>query len=701
MFRLLKVRPLLGRVFSPEEDRPGGPPVVLLSHHLWQRRFSGEPGIIGRAVAVNGTLRSIVGVMPAGFYLNRDQVTLPESDRLWIPLAQELGAQGMRWRNVQNVRVWARLKPGVSREQAQAEMEIIQGRVQHQFQPVDERRGVKILPLGDWRIERVRRTYGLLAILLGAVGFVLLIACANVANLQLARTVGRTQEMGVRLALGASRFRIVRQLLTESLLLSAIGAGVGLLLAIGGIEWLSARVPETTGIPRLDQLAIDGRVLGCTLLAAVVAGVLFGLAPALESLRTTVQDSLKERSRGSASGVRGRRLGNVLVGSQVALTLMLLVGAGLLVRSFLELQRVDPGINPRNVLTVRIPAPDRPENVDPGDLQKRDAFVQDLLKRLQSLPGVTAVGYIDSLPLTRGSRSSGFAIEGQVSPASPRATTHIVSTGYFQTMSIPLKLGRVFDERDVRGSLPVAVINETMAARVWPGENPVGKRIKETGPDARDPWFTVVGVVGDVRDSQLDSEPKPEVYGASLQLGTESLRATVVLRTSSEPSLLVALVRKEISALDSKQPMANVQTMEEVLARSAAPQRFNMTLIGLLACIALVLATAGIYGVMAYSVAQRTREIGLRMALGAQSGNVLSLVIGQGMRWVLLGVLIGVLGALALTRVPAGLLYGVDPTDPLTFGCVPVLLLLVALLACWLPARRAAQVDPMEALRYE
>ena len=701
MFRLLKVQPLLGRVFSPEEDQPGGPAVVLLSHHLWQRRFNGDPGVIGRAMTVNGKVRSIVGVMPAGFYLNRDQVTLSDSDQLWIPLAQELGAPGMSSRNAQNLRVWARLKPGVSHEQAQAEMEIIQGRVQQQFQPANERRGVKIVPLSEWRIEKVRGVHGLLAILLGAVGFVLLIACANVANLQLARTVARTQEMAIRLALGAGRFRIVRQLLTESLLLSVIAAGVGLLFAFWGIESLSARVPETIGIPRLDQLVIDRRVFGFTLLAAVLAAVMFGLAPAWQSLRTAVQDSLKESSRGSTSGVRGRQFGGLLVVSQIALTLVLLVGAGLLVRGFLELQRVNPGINAKNVLTLRIPAPDRPENVDPADLQKREAFVNDLLQRLQALPGVKAVGYVDALPLTRSSRSSGLEIEAQTPLASARAATHVVSTGYFQTMAIPLKLGRVFDERDVRGSVPVAVINETMAARFWPGKNALGKRIKETGPDARGPWFTVVGVVGDVRDSQLGLEPRPEVYATSLQLGTESLRATIALRTHAQPSLVVAAVRKEISALDSQQPVANVQTMEEVLARSVAPQRFNMTLIVLLASIALVLATSGIYGVIAYSVAQRTHEIGLRMALGAQSGNVLSLVVGQGMRLALIGILLGLSGALVLTRMMQRLLYEVKPTDPLTFSVVSLLLTGVALLACWLPARRAAKIDPMESLRYE
>jgi len=701
MFRLLKVQPLFGRVFSPDEDRPGGPPVILLSHHLWQRRFNSDPGIIGRATTLNGRAHSVIGVMPPGFYFNRDEVTLSESDQLWVPLAQELGAEGMSWRNTRNVRVWARLKPGVTPEQAQFEMEVIQGRLQPQFGIAIESRGVKVIPLREWRVERVHRIHGLLAILLGAVGLVLLIACANVANLQLARAAARTREVAVRLALGAGRFRLVRQLLTESFVLSGLAAGAGLLFAFWGIQFLSAIVPETVRIPRIDQLVIDGRVLAFTLLATVLAGVIFGLAPALQSLGTNVRLALTANSRGSTCGVRGRRIGGLLVISQVALALLLLIGAGLLVRSFLELQRVDPGIDARNVLTLRIPAPDRPENVAPSELQRREAFVNELLQRLQSTPGVQAVGLIDCLPLTGGSRSHDFEIEGLIPEAAPRAITHIVSAGYFRAMAIPLKLGRVFDEHDVRQGLPVTVINETMAARFWPGENPLGRRIRETGPDSRAGWFSVVGVVGDVRNNQLGSAPRPEVYGSSLQLGTESLRATVVLRAAPEPSRLVAAVRKEISALDSKQPVAHIQTMEEVLSRSISPQRFNMALIGLLACIALLLAAAGIYGVIAYSVAQRTQEIGVRMALGAQKRNVLSLVIGQAMRLVLIGILIGVLAALVLTRVMSGLLYEVQPNDPLTFSELSLLLAGIAFLACWLPARRAAKVDPMVALRHE
>ena len=394
-------------------------------------------------------------------------------------------------------------------------------------------------------------------------------------------------------------------------------------------------------------------------------------------------------------------MGGLLVVSQIALALVLLIGAGLLVRSLIELQRVDPGFDTKSLLTLQIPSPDRPENVDPADLQRRELFVTALLEKLQSMAGVKAVGFIDSLPLTGGSRSHEFEIEGQAQARPPKAVAHVVSAGYFRTMAIPLKLGRVFDERDVRTGLSVAVISETLAERFWPGENPIGKRLKQTGPDSNGIWFTVVGVVGDVRDSQLGSAPKPEAYWSSAQLGSESLRATIVLRTGSEPSRFVDAVRKEISALDRNQPVAHVRTMEEVLSRSVAPQRFNMTLIVLLAGIALVLATAGIYGVIAYSVAQRTHEIGVRMALGAQKRTVLSLVIGQGMKLVLMGILIGVSSAWALNRVMAGLLYDVKPTDPLTFSGVSLLLVGVALLACWLPARRAAKVDPMEALRCE
>jgi putative ABC transport system permease protein len=701
MFRLLQVPPLLGRTFSADEDQPGGPPVVLLSHHLWKRRFNSDPGIVGRVIHVNGTRRLIVGVMPAGFYLNRDQVTLSDSDQLWVPLAQELGLQGMSWRTTRNLRVWARLKPGVTREQARAEMEIVQARVQQQFRPASEPRGVRIVPLAEWRIENVRRQYGLLAILVGAVAFVLLIACANVANLQLARAVARSQEIAIRLALGASRLRIVRQLLTESLLLAALAAGVGLLVAFWGTASLSAIVPDTIGIPRLDQLAIDWRVCAVTLLTAVLAGISFGLAPALEPLVITVQDSLKEQSRGSASGVRGRRLGNLLVVSQIALAFILLAGAGLLIRSFVELQRVHPGFNAENVLTLRIPSPDRPAHVDPADLNRRDVFVNNLLQRLEALPGVTAAGYTDALPLSRGSRSHDFEIGGSTSLASRRVVTHVVSTGYFQTMGIPLKRGRFFAESDARGGIRVAVINETMAARFWPGRNPIGESIRETGEDAGDGLFTVVGVAGDVRDSQLGSQPGPEVYATSRQLGTESLRATIVLRTQPEPLSLVASVRKEVSALDNNQPMASVQTMTDVLARSLAPQRFNMALIVALAGLALALAAAGVYAVIAYCVAQRTHEVGIRMAMGAERRDVLGLILRYGVGLTLAGLGVGVAGALALTRVLRNDLYEVGPSDPATFGSVACLLISVALFASFFPAYRATNVDPMTALRCE
>jgi putative ABC transport system permease protein len=358
-------------------------------------------------------------------------------------------------------------------------------------------------------------------------------------------------------------------------------------------------------------------------------------------------------------------------------------------------------VNARNVLTVRIPAPDRPVNVQVSDVQRRETFVNELLHRLQALPAVKAVGYIDWLPLTRGTRSFRYEVENEPQPVLPRALTHIVSAGYFPTMEVPIKRGRVFESGDVRGSLPVAVINEALAQRIWPGENPLGRRIRQTGPDSRELWFHVIGVVGDVRDNLAGLEREPEVYLSSLQMGTESMRATVVLRSESGLSSLIPTVKRAVSELDRTQAMMQVQTMEQVLARSIAPQRFNLAMIGLLACIALLLAAAGIYGVVSYSVAQRAHEIGVRMALGAQQRNVLSLVIGQGMRLASAGILIGIVGACALMRVMSGLLHEVKPTDPLTFIGVSLLLASTAFVACWLPARRAAQIAPMEALRHE
>ena len=701
IFPLLKVQPMLGRTFLPEEDRPGGSPVVLLSYRLWQRRFNSDPKAVGETLALNGNPHIIIGVMPAGFYLNRDTVSVAETDQLWVPLAQQLGVARMAWRQTRNLRVWARLKPGVSLAQAQAEMEIIQRQLQLTYPADGGERGVKVLPLSEWRAEQVRRTYGLLRILLGAVGFVLLIACANVANLQLARAATRTQEIAVRLAVGAGRLRLLRQLLTESLLLATLGTTVGLLLAFWEISVLPALVPDNLRIPRLDQSVIDQRVFAFTILLTMVVSVICGIAPALQAGKTNLQEALQSGARSATAGLRGRRLRGFLVSAEVALALVLLIGAGLLMRSFVQLLQVEPGFDPKQVLTLKIPAPDRPADVNPADIQQREMFMRALLERLQTLPGVRAVGVTDRLPLTGGATVHRFTIANNAEPVPPQATTHIVSADYFRTLNIPLKRGRLFDQHEGRELPAVAVISETMARRYWPNADPLGQQIRQEGPDSNQLWSTVIGVVGDIKENQLSLEAAPAVYWSHLQLGTDSMGTTLVLRTEAAPQDVIPAARRAIAELEQKQPIAQVLTMEEVIANSVSPQRFNLTLIGVLAAIALWLAVAGIYGVMTYSVSQRTHELGLRIALGAQTRDVLKLVIRQGMELVLLGAAIGIAGAIALTRVMKNLLFGVSATDLLTFIVISSLLIVVALLACWLPARRATKVDPMIALRAE
>jgi len=701
IFPLLKVQPALGRVFLPAEDRPGEPPVVVLSHRLWQRRFNGDPKAVGATLALNGKPHTIIGVMPAGFYLNRDTVSVAETDQLWAPLAQELGATGMAWRDTRNLRVWARLRDGVSLAQAQAEMEIIQRQHQQTYPSDEGARGVKVLLLSEWRAEKVRRTYGLLSILLGAVGFVLLIACANVANLQLARAATRAREVAIRLALGAGRMRLFRQLLTESLLLAALGAAVGLLLARWCVLVLPALLPDNLSIPRLDQVVIDRRVFAFTLLLTLLSSVLCGLAPALQAGKTNLQEALQASARSATAGWRGHRLRGFLVSAEVALALMLLIGAGLLLRSFVQLLKVEPGFDPSQVLTLKIPAPDRPADPNPADVRRRELFVRESLARLPALPGVRSAGLADRLPLSGSPYLHRFTIAGNAASAPLRATTHVVSAGYFRVLSIPLKRGRLFDQRDGREAPAVAVINETMARRYWPDAGPLGQQIKQEGPDSNQLWSTIIGVVGDVKESHLSLETAPEVYWSHLQLGAESMGTTLVLRTEAAPRSVIPMVRRAIAKLDQKQPVAQVLTMEEVISNSVSPQRFNLVLLGALAAIALFLAAAGIYGVMTYSVSQRTHEIGIRMALGAQTRDVLKLVIWQGMTLALVGVSIGLAASFALTRVMKSLLFGLSATDPLTFSVIALLLICVALLACFVPARRATKVNPLAALRAE
>jgi putative ABC transport system permease protein len=537
--------------------------------------------------------------------------------------------------------------------------------------------------------------------LLGAVGFVLLIACANVANLLLARAAVRQKEIAVRVALGASRLRLIRQFLTESILLAAIGGGVGLLLSLWGISLLKTFIPEN--ISQVKAISIDAKVLIFTLLTSLLTGLIFGLAPATQASSFNLNETLKEGGRDSASGSHGNRIRGLLVIAEVAVSLILLIGAGLLINSFLRLRNVDPGFRADNLLTMSIVLP---QGKYP-DQARRSAFYTDLVNRIEALPGVKSAAVTNWIPLVRQGDSIGFSIEGRPDPAPgqgqrPSVVTRVIHPHYFRTMGIQFLQGREFAEQDRVDSPAVAVISETMASRFFPGQDPLGKRITPGSPDSTDPddWITIVGVVKDVRQFELVADPKPQMYLSYVQAGFFAPRHLVV-STNVDPLRLSATVRRTVWEIDKDQPVSNISTMENVLSDSIARQRFSMLLLGIFATLSLVLAAVGIYGVMSYSVAQRAHEIGIRMALGAQRMDVLKLVVGQGLKLVLAGVALGLIAAFILTRVMSSLLFGISPTDPVTFIAISLVLISVALLASFIPARRATRVDPMIALRYE
>jgi putative ABC transport system permease protein len=680
LFRVLRAEPMLGRAFAAEEDRPGAPRVVVISHGLWRRRFGADPSAVGKAVTLGGEPYTVVGVMPPAF-----QFPDPETE-VWAPLA--LDPQDQSSRGSHYLSVVARLKTGVTREQAQAEMDAIAGRLEQQYQ-VNTGHGVNVFALHDEVVGGVRKS---LFVLLGAVGFVLLIACANVANLLLARGAARQAEIAVRTALGASRWRVVRQLLTESLLLFVWGGALGLLLAVWGVDLFVALSPP--GTPRVHEIRADAWVFGFTFLVSLATGVVFGLLPALQASKPDLHAALKEGGRDRLGGGSRTRLRGLLVVAEVASAVVLLVGAGLLLKSFVRLRQVSPGFDTANVLTMQLSLP--PSRYRDGASQA--AFFRQLLQRVEALPGVRAAGAVAGLPLTGNMASRYFEIEGR--PPRPageglNANFNLASPGYFRALGVPLVSGRQFDERDASGAPEVVVVNETMARRFWPDEDPLGKRLRI----ANNPWRTVVGVVADVKNDGLSAEPKPEMFYPLLQSPLPFM--TLVVRTDTDPKTLAAAVGREVRAVDADEPVYDVKTMDERLAESVSPQRLTTLLVGVFAALAMTLAGVGIYGVISYSVAQRTREMGVRMALGAQKGDVLKLVLRQGLLLALAGVLIGLAGAFALTRVMSGLLYGVSVTDPATFAGVAVMLTAVALVACLVPALRAARVDPMVALRYE
>ncbi len=689
LFSLLGVEPQLGRAFRSEEDKPGGSHVVIISYGLWQRRFGSDPGIIGNPINLNGKSFIVVGVMPRTFQFPT------RKDQLWVPLAFDAKEAGQRGSHY--LEVIARIKPGVTLQQAQAEMTTIATRLQQQYPETNTSIGAVVTPLHEQVVGDIKPA---LLVLLGAVAFVLLIACANVANLLLARAAVRQKEIALRLALGAGRARLIRQFLTESVLLAALGGGIGLLLAVVGLSVLKRFIPPN--ISQAQAITIDAKVLIFTVLVSILTGLIFGLAPATQAANFNLNDTLKESGRDSAAGSRGNRIRGLLVISEVAVSFILLIGAGLLINSFLHLRNVDPGFRAERALTMKIVLPE-PRY---ADKEQRGVFYRELIRRVETLPGVSSAAVATNLPLTESGNSVGVSIEGHADPAPDRVPiviTRIISPRYFETMGIPLLKGRAFTEEDKSESESpsVIVVSETTARSFWPGEDALGKHIKVGSPSNNDnKWLTVIGVVKDVRQFELVVEPKPQMYLPFTQANFFEPRALVV-KTNLEPLSLAATVRKTVWEIDKDQPVSDIASMEHIVSESVARQRFSMLLLGIFAGLALVLAAVGIYGVMSYSVAQRTHEIGIRMALGAQKKDVLKLTIGQGLKLVLIGVAIGLGAAFILTRVIASLLFGVSATDPITFVAISLVLIGVAMLASLIPALRAMKVDPMFALRYQ
>ena len=686
-FQVLGVAPALGRGFSPEEEAAGKNRVVVISHGLWQRHFGARPEAIGRTLTLNGNPHTVVGVAPPDF---KNPVRGQRAPELWVPIAFNFEPTQRR---SDYLSVVGRLKPGTTIEQARADLGAVAARLAQEYPATNTGWGVKVVPLHERVVGDVRPA---LWVLMGVVGFLLLIACANVANLLLARSAARRQEIAVRSALGARRGRLVRQFLTESLMLSVVGGGLGLLLAAWGVELLVALSPGN--IPRLDEVGLDSRVLLFTSAVSVATGVLFGLLPALQASKTDLSESLKEGGgRGSTAGRGAGRLRNSLVVSEIAITVVLLAGAGLMIRSFLSIQSVDPGFRPERILTFNFGLPSAKYREDP----QLTAFFEQFVARAAQLHGVERAALASALPLAGGADVLAFSIEGR--PAPPPEVVQdaeftSITPDYFDVMGIPLVRGRKFTERDREGAPEVVIVNETMARRYWPNEDPLGKRINLGNPE-QSPWRTVVGVIGDVRRGGLDKEPYPQMHAPLAQAPYNTV--AFVARTSGDPLALVPAVRRELAEQDRDLPLSSVRTMEQVLADSVARRRFQMLLIASFASIGLLLAGVGIYGVISYSVAQRRHEIGVRMALGARAPDILRLVVGQGLGLALAGVGVGLLAAFALTRVLASMLYGVSTTDPVTFVGVALLLAGVALLASYIPARRATKVDPMVALRYE
>jgi putative ABC transport system permease protein len=690
IFDVLGTQAILGRTFLPEDGKPNQPNTVVISYGLWQRRFGGDPTIINRTLLLNRTETTVIGVLPANFkWFIKKGSLVGKPAELWMPMV--LGAEN-RVRRGRYISVVARLKADITLAQAQSEMNVIGTRLEEQYNDFNANWGIELIPLREQLTGDIKPA---LLILLGAVAFVLLIACANVANLLLSRAAGRQKEIAVRAALGAARWRIVRQLLTESLLLAVLGGMLGLVLALWGTDVLVALSPPE--MLDLRDVSINAPVLLFSLAISLLTGVIFGLVPAFEASRLNLNESLKEGGKNVGGNTRSNRLRSAFVVAEVALSLVLLVGAGLLIQSFTRLQNVNPGFNAQNVLTMNILLPRAKYDND----RKRIDFFKQAVADLQTLPGVQSAGAVSFIPFAGPGAGTRFEIEGLPKPVvgqEPNTSVMVTDANYFETMKIPLRQGRFYNEQEATEMRHVVLINEALARRYFPNENPLGKRITISMKDENLPT-EIIGIVGDSKHKSLDGETEPTVYWPHPELAYSAM--TLVVRTETNAASFAPAARNVIRTLDGEQPIAEVRTMESLLASSMARTRFNTLLLTLFAAVAMILASIGIYGVMSYTVTQRTHEIGIRMALGAQTSDVLKFIVGQGMLLASIGLGIGLLAAFGLTRLMKTLLFEVSATDPLTFLMMSLILTGVALVACLLPARRATKTDPMVALRYE
>lgn len=697
VFSMLGVNPLRGRYFNLEEDKPGAGHVLILSYGLWQRSFGGRVELVNQPVQLNGESYTVVGVMPPDFKfppsfsatVGATEETVNNAD-LWAPLIAD---DGPPVRDRRDLKMIGRLKPGITAPQAQAELNSIASRLDKDYKDVNEGIEARVIPLHDQVTGDIRLA---LLVLLGAVALVLLIACANVANLLLAKATSRQKEIAIRTALGATRMRLLRQLLTESLLLGLLGGALGLLFAIAGAKTLVAFVSVT--VPRLKDFGFDGRVLLFTMAIALVTSLVFGLAPAIDASKPNLNEALKEGGRGSGGGSSRNLLRSILVVAEIALAVVLVTASGLMFRSLVRLQSVNPGFDAQNLITLEVELPDAKYHAN----QQQIGFQKQLIERVVAIPGVKSVATVDNLPFSDNAFNTSFTVEGRPPPAAterPRAWDRVISSNYFPAMGIPIPRGDQFSDRDTADTPGVAIINEAAARKYWPGEDPIGKQIKRGRPESKNPWLRIVGIAGSAGQLSLRDHAQPEIYEAYLQHPSRTF--TLVVRTSSDPRTLAPAVRKEVWAADKDLPVSSMKLMEELISNSVAQTRFYVLLLTVFAALALILAAVGVYGVMAYSVTLRTRDIGIRMALGARPADIFKHIIGQALVLALIGLGIGLVLAVTSTWIMSSLLYGVTNYDPATLAVTGLLLLIVALLASYLPARKATKVDPMVALRYE